>query len=61
VSIQIAKFEAEMGIKHIDRSRRYFRLTDGGELLLEFANGVLVRTNEVERSLRELKDGLRDR
>jgi DNA-binding transcriptional LysR family regulator len=55
ISTQIAKLEEQAGYKFIDRSQRQFRLTQAGELFLNFAHEVVAKTDAVQPSLTALK------
>src|SRR5258708_892046 len=53
VSIALRKLEGHVGTPLLDRSRRRdYRLTQAGELLYEFASGMIAMRNEVVSTLR---------
>jgi DNA-binding transcriptional LysR family regulator len=53
VSIALRKLEEHLGTALLDRSRRReYRLTQAGELLYEFASGMLAMRNELVSTLR---------
>lgn len=56
-STQIAKLEEQVGLKLVDRSQRPLKLTEGGELFLQYAREVLSRTDELTAVLGRLSDG----
>src|SRR6266568_6320537 len=58
ISTQIAKLEEQAGSKFIDRSRRQFRLTQEGELFLNFAREIVAKTNTAQQSIQALHNGL---
>ncbi|HEV8725922.1 MAG TPA: LysR family transcriptional regulator [Candidatus Binatia bacterium] len=58
ISTQIAKLEEQAGSKFIDRSQRQFRLTQEGELFLNFAREIVAKTNAAQQSLQSLHSGL---
>src|SRR6266508_822308 len=60
ISTQIAKLEEQAGSKFIDRSRRQFRLTQEGELFLNFAREIVAKTNAAQQSIQALHNGLRE-
>src|SRR6266545_3558356 len=57
VSLQIATLERQTGLIFFDRSQRPFKLTEAGIIFLQFAREVINKSNEVDRSLRELAMG----
>jgi len=58
ISTQIAKLEEQAGSKFIDRSQRQFRLTQEGELFLNFAREIVAKTNTAQQSIQALHNGL---
>lgn len=58
ISTQIAKLEEQAGSKFIDRSQRQFRLTQEGELFLNFAREIVAKTNAAQQSIQALHNGL---
>jgi len=60
ISTQIAKLEEQAGSKFIDRSQRQFRLTQEGELFLNFAREIVAKTNAAQQSIQTLHNGLRE-
>jgi DNA-binding transcriptional LysR family regulator len=54
ISTQIAKLEERAGSKFIDRSQRHFRLTQEGELFLNFAHEIISKTDAAQQSLEAL-------
>jgi LysR family transcriptional regulator, transcriptional activator of the cysJI operon len=54
ISAQIAKLEEQAGSKFIDRSQRQFRLTEEGELFLNFAQEMVAKTDATQQSLQAL-------
>ena len=58
ISTQIAKLEEQAGSKFIDRSHRQFRLTQEGELFLNFAREIVARTNAAQQSIQALHERL---
>ena len=57
VSLQIASLEKQTGLRFFNRSERPFKLTEAGSIFLQFAREVINKSNEVDRSLRELAIG----
>jgi DNA-binding transcriptional LysR family regulator len=55
ISIAIHKLEQELGTALFDRFRRDARLTDAGELFLEYAQKILRLEEEAGRSVEELR------
>src|SRR6266545_1680460 len=60
ISTQIARLEEQAGSKFIDRSQRQFRLTQEGELFLNFAREIVAKTNAAQQSIQALHNGLRE-
>jgi DNA-binding transcriptional LysR family regulator len=58
ISTQIARLEEQAGSKFIDRSQRQFRLTQEGELFLNFAREIVAKTNAAQQSIQALHNGL---
>ena len=58
ISTQIARLEEQAGSKFIDRSQRRFRLTQEGELFLNFAREIVAKTNAAQQSIQALHNGL---
>jgi len=56
-STQIAKLEEQIGLKLVDRSQRPLKLTEGGEVFLQYAREVLSRTDRLTADLRRLSAG----
>jgi len=56
-STQIAKLEEQIGLKLVDRSQRPLKLTEGGEVFLQYAREVLSRTDSLTADLRRLSAG----
>lgn len=57
VSLQIAALERQARLKLFDRSERPVKLTKAGTIFLQFAREVINKSNDVDRSLRELAIG----
>lgn len=57
VSLQIGALEKQAKLKLFDRSERPLTLTAAGAIFLQFAREVLNKSNEVERTLKELAIG----
>ncbi|HEY1372554.1 MAG TPA: LysR family transcriptional regulator [Candidatus Binatia bacterium] len=57
VSFQIASLERRARLKLFDRSERPPRLTEAGAIFLQFAREVVNKSDEVDRSLKELSIG----
>ncbi len=49
LSIQIKKFEDELGLQLLERGRNKFIFTPAGLKILEHARGILQRVNEIEK------------
>src|SRR6266511_5068961 len=60
ISTQIAKLEEQAGSKFLDRSQRQLRLTQEGELFLNFAREIVAKTNAAQQSIQALHNGLRE-
>lgn len=58
VSLQIAALEKQARLKLFNRSERPLKLTQAGAIFLQFAREVVNKSNEVERSFRELAMGI---
>jgi LysR family transcriptional regulator, transcriptional activator of the cysJI operon len=58
ISAQIAKLEEQAGSKFIDRSQRQFRLTEEGELFLNFAQEMVAKTDATQQSLQALQNNV---
>jgi LysR family transcriptional regulator, transcriptional activator of the cysJI operon len=58
ISAQIAKLEEQAGSKFIDRSQRQFRLTEEGELFLNFAEEMVAKTDATQQSLQALQNNV---
>jgi len=58
ISTQIAKLEEQAGSKFIDRSHRQFRLTQEGELFLNFAREIVAKTYAAQQSIQALHERL---
>ena len=56
-SIQIATLEDRVGLKFFDRSERPLKITESGQIFLNFACEFLNKIEEVERLLKELSSG----
>jgi DNA-binding transcriptional LysR family regulator len=56
VSLAIQRLESELGEKLLDRSGREIRVTDAGQILVEFARRFENVQRELEISLAELRD-----
>ena len=61
VSQAIRRLEDELGERLFDRSSKGGRLTEAGELLLDYAQRVTALTAEAESAVRELQDLRRGR
>jgi DNA-binding transcriptional LysR family regulator len=58
ISIQLAKLEAQLQVKLIDRSTRPIVLTEAGRIYFNFAKEVLNRSEEVGRHMEEIARGI---
>jgi DNA-binding transcriptional LysR family regulator len=58
ISIQLAKLEAQLKVKLVDRSSRPVALTDAGRIFLNFAKEVINRSEEVSRHMEETARGI---
>lgn len=56
VSLAVQRLESELGEKLLDRSGREIRVTDAGQILLEYARRFENVQRELEISLAELRD-----
>src|SRR3972149_62077 len=61
VSLQLKALEKEMAIPPFQRGGSKLRLTQAGEVLYRSAVSILHAKDEVERSIRELRDGTKGR
>jgi DNA-binding transcriptional LysR family regulator len=55
ISISIGKLEKELGIALLDRYRRDIRLTDGGQIVFDYAQRILNLREEISGALEELR------
>jgi LysR family transcriptional regulator, transcriptional activator of the cysJI operon len=58
VSLQIAGLESLFGLQLIDRSTRPIKLTEAGQLFLQFSTQIVNQTADLERTMRELARGV---
>ena len=58
VSTQIAALEERAGVKFFDRSERPLKLTEAGQVFLNFSREFLNRLEELDRFLKEIGTGL---
>jgi DNA-binding transcriptional LysR family regulator len=56
-SAQIARLEAQAGLKLVDRTQRPLKLTEAGEIFLGYARDIITRVDELSHSLRGLSTG----
>jgi DNA-binding transcriptional LysR family regulator len=56
-STQIAKLEERAGLKLVDRSQRPLKLTEAGEVFLQYAKEIISKTDSLAESLRQLSAG----
>ena len=57
VSLQIAGLERQFGLQLIDRSTRPIKLTEAGQLFLQFSEQIVNQTTDLERTMSELARG----
>ena len=58
VSLQIAGLESQFGLQLIDRSTRPIKLTEAGQVFLQFSTQIVNQTADLERTMRELARGV---
>ena len=58
VSLQIAGLERQFGLQLIDRSTRPIKLTEAGQLFLQFSTQIVNQTADLERVMSELARGV---
>jgi DNA-binding transcriptional LysR family regulator len=58
VSLQIAGLERQFGLQLIDRSTRPIKLTEAGQLFLQFSRQIVNQTADLERIMSELARGV---
>ena len=58
ISLQIAGLERQFGLQLIDRSKRPIKLTEAGQLFLQFSEQIVNQTADLERTMSELARGV---
>ncbi|CAM5637130.1 LysR family transcriptional regulator [Streptomyces narbonensis] len=61
ISTQVAKLEAELGQRLLDRSSRHIRLTPAGEAVLPLAKNALAAFEAIKHTAGEFADAVRGR
>ena len=57
ISLQIAGLERQFGLLLIDRSTRPIKLTEAGQIFLQFSTQIVNQTGDLERTMSELAGG----
>jgi len=57
LSVQIQRLEADLGVNLFERSGRQLRLTSAGEILIPYAERILVDVEESRTKMEEVKGG----
>ena len=57
ISLQIAGLERQFGLLLIDRSTRPIKLTEAGQVFLQFSTQIVNQTGDLERTMSELAGG----
>jgi DNA-binding transcriptional LysR family regulator len=60
VSQQINMLEQALGVQLIDRSTRHFRLTDAGQILLQYAERLLLLASEAQNAVQVQAGAMRE-
>ena len=58
ISLQIAGLERQFGLRLIDRSIRPIKLTEAGQVFLQFSIQIVNQTADLERTMSELAGGI---
>jgi LysR family transcriptional regulator, transcriptional activator of the cysJI operon len=58
ISLQIAGLERQFGLQLIDRSTRPIKLTEAGQVFLQFSTQIVNQTADLERTMSELARGV---
>jgi DNA-binding transcriptional LysR family regulator len=58
ISLQIAGLERQFGFQLVDRSPRPIKLTEAGQLFLQFSTQIVNQTADLERTMSELARGV---